>query len=681
MQKKKVLSLVLTLAMVFSLFATIPITASAAPGYFNVDDIKVINEIIAVNGLKWAPDTALDGSAYPGDWLGRVIWSIGPNARIIALNINGNDLTGTLNVSGLTELYYLDCANNNLTSLNVSGLRNLTTLICHHNLLVSLNASGLTELADLDCSENFLTSLNVSTCTALKSLICYENLLTSLSLPSGTNLKEIHCRTNRLTSLPTLPASLEHLDLYDNQLTALPSLPSGLTWLGCGRNQLTSLPALPAGLVHLECYSNQLTSLPTLPVGLDRLDCSGNYLSGFDVTGLNVLRILFCHRNEIPYEEYNSPGTHVIGVNSISDFTAWGTGGFHFSPQRVPGFVPTEYIINLPKGVKVGAPLTLTGTVVPSNATHKTIIWEILSAGATGATLSGPNNDILTTTFEGWISMRALIKFGQIDGAIDSFCFFSVYSSNDGIGVPTPPAPPPPGGGTDNPGDGTSNPGGGQPPVTVVIVEEETPLDETPLSVVSSYADELYKLGLFRGTSTDADGKPVYSLEGPLTRLQALILTIRLLGLEEEALAYTGPNPFKDVTYSANVPYVAFAYSKGLTKGVSAATFAPDRQVTCQQFTTFLLRTLGYIDEDGVNTVYLNALDIALELEMYDDELLADLGSGVFLRGDAVVAMVRALLTPIKGADEKLLIDTLVEAEIFPQEAADVFIEAIAKLK
>jgi len=218
-------------------------------------------------------------------------------------------------------------------------------------------------------------------------------------------------------------------------------------------------------------------------------------------------------------------------------------------------------------------------------------------------------------------------------------------------------------------------PGGSQP--GPVVIEDE----DTPLSTITSYADELYKLGLFKGTATDEEGKPVYSLEGPLTRLQALILTIRLLGLEEEALAYTGPNPFKDVTYSANVPYVAFAYGRGITKGVSAAAFGPDRPVTCREFTTFLLRILGYSDDAGGDFKYLEALNMALGIEMYDEDLLADLSNGEFLRGDAVAAMVRALLTLVKDFDEKLLIDTLVEAEVFSQEAADAFIEAITKLQ
>lgn len=62
--------------------------------------------------------------------------------------------------------------------------------------------------------------------------------------------------------------------------------------------------------------------------------------------------------------------------------------------------------------------------------------------------------------------------------------------------------------------------------------------DYTPKYTV--YADGLYELGLFRGTGTDKDGKPVYELGRTPTRAEALTLLIRLLGEEEEALESTG---------------------------------------------------------------------------------------------------------------------------------------------
>ncbi|MBR2482059.1 MAG: S-layer homology domain-containing protein, partial [Oscillospiraceae bacterium] len=85
-------------------------------------------------------------------------------------------------------------------------------------------------------------------------------------------------------------------------------------------------------------------------------------------------------------------------------------------------------------------------------------------------------------------------------------------------------------------------------------------------------AEILYDLGLFRGTGTNADGSPDFALEKPATRMQGLIMLIRLLGEEEEALAYEGPCPFTDVSGNS-AKYAAYAYSKGYTSGTSATTF------------------------------------------------------------------------------------------------------------
>ena len=74
------------------------------------------------------------------------------------------------------------------------------------------------------------------------------------------------------------------------------------------------------------------------------------------------------------------------------------------------GFVPVTDIINVPQWTTVGVPLTLTGTVVPSNATYKTIVWSVHNAGITGATIS--NGNILNANKVGTATIRATIENG-----------------------------------------------------------------------------------------------------------------------------------------------------------------------------------------------------------------------------------------------------------------------------
>ena len=134
-----------------------------------------------------------------------------------------------------------------------------------------------TELQFLSCDNNKLTSLPELP-SSLTMLWCNSNQLTLLpELPSS--LTKLECRDNQLMSLPELPNSLARLDCGWNQLTSLPELPSGLTDLWCDNNQLTSLPELPSGLTTLYCWGNQLTSLPELPSGLTRLACWHNQLT------------------------------------------------------------------------------------------------------------------------------------------------------------------------------------------------------------------------------------------------------------------------------------------------------------------------------------------------------------------------------------------------------------------
>jgi uncharacterized protein YjdB len=54
-----------------------------------------------------------------------------------------------------------------------------------------------------------------------------------------------------------------------------------------------------------------------------------------------------------------------------------------------PAHVAVTGISGVPDAATAGTPLTLTGTVAPSNATNKTIAWSVKSAGTTGATISG----------------------------------------------------------------------------------------------------------------------------------------------------------------------------------------------------------------------------------------------------------------------------------------------------
>lgn len=106
-------------------------------------------------------------------------------------------------------------------------------------------------------------------------------------------------------------------------------------------------------------------------------------------------------------------------------------------------------------------------------------------------------------------------------------------------------------------------------------------------------AQTLYELDLFRGTGINADGSPIFSLDRTPTRNQAIIMLVRLLGKEAEALSGSWDIPFTDVADSMR-PYVGYAYAHKLTGGTTVTTFSGSAPAKANQYITFVLRALGY---------------------------------------------------------------------------------------
>ena len=79
-------------------------------------------------------------------------------------------------------------------------------------------------------------------------------------------------------------------------------------------------------------------------------------------------------------------------------------------------FTAVNTITGLPETGTTNVPLTLSGTVGPANATHKTIVWSIIDGGYSNPTLSGAGMNILTATWEGNVTIRATIVNGTAEG-------------------------------------------------------------------------------------------------------------------------------------------------------------------------------------------------------------------------------------------------------------------------
>jgi hypothetical protein len=157
-----------------------------------------------------------------------------------------------------------------------------------------------------------------------------------------------------------------------------------------------------------------------------------------------------------------------------------------------------------------------------------------------------------------------------------------------------------------------------------------------------------------------------------LSRLEALALAIRLMGLEGEANRFAGKNPFTDVPEWGD-RLTAFAFSIGVAFGVDNESFDPNAPVTWRQFTAFLLRVLGHSEKEN-DFAHEEAIQKAMDIGMLDGSEASV--EEPFKRGDAVVEMVEALLARLDGSEKTLLLK-LVDDGVLTSDAARGFLESI----
>ncbi|MDR0571043.1 MAG: trypsin-like peptidase domain-containing protein [Clostridiales Family XIII bacterium] len=161
-------------------------------------------------------------------------------------------------------------------------------------------------------------------------------------------------------------------------------------------------------------------------------------------------------------------------------------------------------------------------------------------------------------------------------------------------------------------------------------------------------AEALKELGLFLGTDKGLE------LERGITRAESAVMTVRLLGKENEAKSANLPHPFKDVPQWASA-YVGYIYSNNITKGVSDDSFGSNQAATATHYATFVLRALGYDDGKG-DFSWDKALDKMVSLGIADAGQLADIQPAAgMLRGEAAFLSYLSLFAARKGSGQTLL--------------------------
>ena len=183
----------------------------------------------------------------------------------------------------------------------------------------------------------------------------------------------------------------------------------------------------------------------------------------------------------------------------------------------------------------------------------------------------------------------------------------------------------------------------------------------------NAMASALKALHLFQGSYTGYGQG--FDLEAAPTRLQALIMFIRVLGEESEALAWNGSCPFTDVQPGTNgEKYVGYAYERGYTNGYSATQFRPSAPVNARQYTEFVLRALGY--SSAANTDLSDTLLRAQGAGVLTEGEVAMLERDPFLRAELVYISYYALEAQVSGTG-RTLGERLMERGVFTQWERD----------
>ena len=188
-------------------------------------------------------------------------------------------------------------------------------------------------------------------------------------------------------------------------------------------------------------------------------------------------------------------------------------------------------------------------------------------------------------------------------------------------------------------------------------------------SAFTASASLLKDLGLFRGVS-DGD----FDLWRPATRVEAVVMIIRLLGEENTALRAHLSHPFTDVPAWAD-DYVGYAWANGITNGVSPDRFGTE-PVTAAMYLTFLLRVLGYSDTLG-DFDWNDPYSLAQEAGILTEDASALCRSDPFWRADMAYLSYCAL-TAVTNGDAWPLAAVLAEKKVFTSRQ---FIAATVKYR
>lgn len=290
------------------------IRLTRGPINYNQDDIDLLKALAAANPDCVELQQFITAEGWTETWPNNyyddenrkvaVDWNFDMPARISKLRVRNMNTVKSFDISGFTELEYLDCEGLYLDQLDLSGITKLQVLTANHNNMTTLDLSknielqmlevrGCRGLSRLDLSKcNKLTSLDISSCENLREVNLTGVPLTSLRMNNTTEL------VNLVKNPPATVRSLyyEGTDYPALDLSKYPSLtgygvPRQVTELDITGTNIRDLGVSGSGLKFSTLKANDRVSVGgrtqlSIP-GLDRNEYNDYVIENGDTIDLS----------------------------------------------------------------------------------------------------------------------------------------------------------------------------------------------------------------------------------------------------------------------------------------------------------------------------------------------------------------------------------------------------------
>lgn len=321
--KKRILSLTLIMAMIFTQISFISVFAETTTDASTQTPIEsAFTDANFLNAVRTVIGKTNGEPIYPSDV-----------ENITSLNVERKRIVSLAGIEYFTGLKELIVAANKIGEADFSKNEQLEIIDCSYNTtLKTLDVSNNPKLQTLECNYGKLSRLDITNNPELKRLLCFSNSLHTLDISHNPLLEELDAKSMGLTLIDMRNnPNLKKVNITQNYISQdRILLPEGIT-LDSGiinyASQKTSDisktftdPKLlesvresinkPTGSIYqsdvdkiteLDVEQKQLTSLDGIEhlKSLETLNCASNFLTDLDVSSNLELQDVKCYRNDI----------------------------------------------------------------------------------------------------------------------------------------------------------------------------------------------------------------------------------------------------------------------------------------------------------------------------------------------------------------------------------------------